>query len=419
MRKSVFCFALILLFFFPVCSLGASNFDYDDDGEVNGRNLIILLNTYIRYLNLLKRFASCLQNYNILTFKPMIKVLNYNVEQCIYHTKLVYYGMDPSEHDPSIKTKCAAELDESFNKLNEIISECINGPVTEELVSLLTQGFGPIHRYLHNKLKKHDWSNFLAENKVKLCEDSLDAVSTACMASLRMLHNSVVIKRERAEARLKLRERKEKKTKQLSESELQEAEKLANLNAHIAIGCCTDGSCGSLEGTGKTKSKRSGKKKQKNLAQQRVAETNDQLEPKEQRNQVIEEAVEVLNLLIKKLIVISEEEFKLRVHATSYNGIYSDITRHIGQSTNEGLICRANMLPESVSYDSDSYEEKNNKCVYLLNSKKMAAAAVCGCTNNDCKIKHMGEEKAIVLILMLLYSKKIMMLIQLIRNFMI
>ncbi|KAJ1608767.1 hypothetical protein OJ253_1811 [Cryptosporidium canis] len=393
MRKSFFFFALILLFF-PVCSLSASNFECNDGDEVNGRNLIIVLNTYIKYLKLLKKFANCLQNYNIFSFNPLLATINHRIEQAKYNAILIYSELDPQDCDPSLKTMYETKLEEQFERLIQIMLKCMHTSIDLELVDLLHDSLVIIHKYLYAQFKEKDWSGLINDRKERISNVLMDAFTTVCMASVQMLRNLIAIKQEKQESRRMAHQRKIALTKQLSGPELREAEKLANLNAHIAMGCCTDGSCDSLESTGKkkTKSKRSGRKKQKELAEKGVAEADDKVENK-QSNLDIEYVVDILNLILEKLRNISGEESKLRILASSYNDIHSDIMRLKVQSSNDKLVCRADKLPENLPYNSNSSESKNNKSECRSILRKMAGAVVCGCTNDDCKIGHTWKIK--------------------------
>ncbi|OII74455.1 uncharacterized protein cubi_00008 [Cryptosporidium ubiquitum] len=401
MSRLSFCLKFLLIGLCINYSLNASNF-YEHGTSLEGSTqfrAVAILKSVRSYAIILIGAANCFSEYKIGAMSKHLDILASLINNSNESISRIKPSLSQEEEELLKGMNCVPELEILFDDVYKIVREC------------LTEGLRP------NRVKLFEELLFQMQMSILPCIASVDTHITFPGHSLEDISNSIQLiisssaysvtrmlklaysEKPTGDDSEKKESKKEKAgaNKKLSNKEYEKASKDADLNAHLLLGCCKDGTCGSLENKSRSKTrnkKGGGRKKRMNdvgLDQEEISEACIKEETHKEScavsDPLLGQLVQIVELVINKLKEIAFLEEKLQVLAFNYQAIMREIEQNSEIAKNEKLKDRVCKLPKDVIFKARNEQEiEKLKSEYTRNLKKMSESSICTCTGEDCKI---------------------------------
>ncbi|KAH8582120.1 signal peptide protein [Cryptosporidium sp. chipmunk genotype I] len=387
MLKSSFCLALLIIYLCVNYSLNASNFSESDQCNLQRFEIriITVLKNFLLFLKVLIRLTECSLKYNIDRMVTCVPSINHFMKITDELIKKKSKALSSKENEIVSRAHCSSDLTSLFKELNDIIDICLNKNLQNGMVKSLHDQFFKLQTKLYFQITFFNIEDVLPNYNERDILSLFQRVSSAAAYSITRLMVAAPIQnldednnmpREET-SRSKKTDGKFETKKQYSQLELEEASRAADLNAHLMLGCCTDGTCGSLEQKSKikVKNKKSGGKKLKNTVLDE--EENLQGKPGQENNTnsepLIFQCIELLTQIIHKLSQIAELEEKLIVAVNIYETAMQGLMANAEILVDKGLKERLSKLRPDMKFQSSSEKAISAlKSQYGANIKKIS-----------------------------------------------
>ncbi|KAL3129710.1 hypothetical protein CHM_1g120 [Cryptosporidium hominis] len=388
MLKLSFFLALLIIYFCINYSFGASNQSKSDEDHL--KNSVLLQATALKnlwaLLSLIVNLTECSNIYGIDRMLFCSPSVGYYLEMTQKSLIEKSKQLSDKEREIIVRAKYSPDLKELFDEVNAIIDDCLKKRLkTEAAVALKDQLLGLITK-IYRQMVYFDFSillpNHTNEDAFHLFQEFSSAsgftVTKLVLATTSKTLNENNNTPKEDHHRKSRRNRQSSAPKLLNQQELNEANKAADLNAHLMLGCCTDGTCGALEGKAKSKvkskKKGGGRKKLKEVALDTpdLEEKSDEIDH-ENLDQDLAQSIEIVNQIIHFLGLIAEIEEKLISRENDFQTIVTKIFEIDLATINRGLKERLAKLPVNMKIQSSSIKNLLAlKSEYNENIKKMA-----------------------------------------------
>ncbi|EAK88536.1 signal peptide, predicted secreted protein with a cysteine cluster at the C-terminus, paralogs [Cryptosporidium parvum Iowa II] len=392
MLKLSFCLAILIICFCINYSFGASN--QSKSGEERFKNSALYQATALKnfwaLLKLMVNLTECSNHYNIDRMLFCSPSIGYYLEMT--QKSLIEKSKQLSEKEKEIiaGASCSPDLKDQFEKLNEIINECLKRRLKTEAAVTLKDELLELIKTIYCQMAYFGFSSLIPNHTDEDALHLFQEFSSASGFTVTKLVLANTSKTSNENNTVKVNHRKSKRNnqysapKQLSQHELLEATKAADLSAHLMLGCCTDGTCGALEGKAKSKAKSKkksgGRKKLKEIALDvpNIEEKSNEIDH-ENSDEDLVQSIEIVNQIICSLGLIAEIEEKLISRENSFETIMKKIFDIDSAILDKGLKERVAKLPVNMKIQSSSIKNLLAlKSGYKENIKKMAKTSIDG-----------------------------------------
>ncbi|TRY53422.1 Signal peptide region containing protein [Cryptosporidium tyzzeri] len=394
MLKLSFCLALLIICFCINYLFGASNQSKSEEERLKNSALfqVTALKNLWAMLTLMVKLTECSVIYGIDRMLFCSPSIGYYLEMTQKSLIVKSQQLSEKEKEKILRANCSPDMKEQFEEINKIIKSCVKKMLKTEAAVTLKDRMLDFLTKIYRQMAYFGFSSLLPnhtdEDALHLFQELSSAsgftVTKLVLATTSKTSNENNTQKE-DNHRKRRRNDQNSVSKQLSQQELLKATKAADLSGHLILGCCTDGTCGALEGKAKpkTKSKKKGggKKKPKDIAldapslEKKFDEIDNEI-----LDQNLVQSIEIVNQIIHFLGLIAEIEEKLISGEKNFQTIMTKISEIDSVIVNKGLKERLAKLPVNMKTQSGS--TKNLSALKHGNNKIIREMARCLINSN-------------------------------------